>query len=61
MNQVVCILLEIEGMTRDEVASALGLAPGTVASRARLAKKAFKKHWSRSSRLELVKLSWEGS
>jgi RNA polymerase sigma-70 factor (ECF subfamily) len=37
----VFILAELEQMTRDEVASVLGLAPGTVASRLRRAREAF--------------------
>lgn len=39
----VFLLLEMEQMTRDEVAAVLGLAPGTVASRMRRAREAFEK------------------
>jgi len=41
----VLVLMEVEGFTREEVADILGLPPGTVASRMRLAKKAFQRHW----------------
>ena len=37
----VFVLVEIEQMTRDEVADMLGLAPGTVASRVRRARESF--------------------
>lgn len=55
----VLILLEIEGHTREEVAEMLGIPAGTVASRARLAKKAFLAHWEAESLpLPEVGLSW---
>lgn len=41
----VLVLMEVEGHTREEVADLLGLPPGTVASRARLGRKAFLRHW----------------
>jgi len=39
------VLVEVEGYTREEAASALGIRPGTVASRVRLARQAFSRHW----------------
>lgn len=52
----VFILAELEQLTRDEVASVLGLAPGTVASRLRRAREAFEAT-ARRLRLNLVKRS----
>lgn len=40
------ILMEVEGFTREEAAKALGVPPGTVASRVRLAKEAFRNSWT---------------
>ena len=55
----VLILMEIEGYTREEVAELLGVPPGTVASRARLAKKAFQAHWeANQAPFEAMGLSW---
>lgn len=41
----VLMLSDVEGYSRDEVAQMLGVPPGTVASRLRLARKAFKSAW----------------
>lgn len=55
----VLILMEVEGYTREEVAELLGIPPGTVASRVRLAKKAFLTQWeARQSPMEAMGLSW---
>lgn len=42
----ILILSDLEGRTRDEVASLLGVPAGTAASRLRLARKAFRAIWS---------------
>jgi RNA polymerase sigma-70 factor (ECF subfamily) len=42
----VLVLADIDGYTRPELAAMLGLAEGTVASRLRLARAAFRAHWS---------------
>lgn len=42
----VLILRDVEGHTRDEVATLLGLKPGTVASRLRRARAAFEAAWT---------------
>lgn len=44
-QQEVLLLCDIEGHTRDEAASLLALAPGTVASRLRLARQGFARIW----------------
>lgn len=55
----VLVLMEVEGYTREEVAEMLGVPPGTVASRVRLAKKAFQAHWeAQQAPLESLGLSW---
>lgn len=55
----VLVLMEIEGHTREEVAEMLGIPAGTVASRVRLAKKAFMAHWdAQPIALPEVGLSW---
>ena len=41
----VLMLVDIEGFTRSEVARLLGLSEGTVASRLRLGRAAFRGHW----------------
>lgn len=41
----VLLLMEVEGHTREEVAEMLSLPPGTVASRLRLARAAFRAAW----------------
>lgn len=41
----VLVLMDIEGHTREEVASMLQISPGTVASRLRLGREAFRKQW----------------
>lgn len=43
----VLMLSDVEGYTRDEVAEMLGIPPGTVASRLRLARKAFRAAWDK--------------
>lgn len=43
----VLLLSDIEGYTRDEVAEMLAIPPGTVASRLRLARQAFRAAWDR--------------
>lgn len=45
MHAEVLLLGEVEGYTRPEIAKLLGVPEGTVASRLRLAKEAFKKRW----------------
>lgn len=55
----VLVLMEVEGFTREEVADILGLPPGTVASRMRLAKKAFRQHWNElEAAAGEIALSW---
>lgn len=46
----VLVLADLDGHTRPEIASMLGLAEGTVASRLRLAREAFRAHWSEQVR-----------
>ncbi|MGC4119068.1 MAG: RNA polymerase sigma factor [Myxococcales bacterium] len=45
LHAEVLLLGEVEGYTRPEIAQMLGVPEGTVASRLRLAKDAFKKRW----------------
>jgi RNA polymerase sigma-70 factor (ECF subfamily) len=42
----VLVLMDLEGLTRDEAAAALGLPAGTVASRLRLGREAFERLWN---------------
>ena len=44
-HRMVLVLSASEGMTHDEIAEALGIPPGTVASRLHAAKKAFIRQW----------------
>lgn len=46
----VLVLMEIEGYTREETATMLGIKAGTVASRLRLARQAFRDAWDRESK-----------
>lgn len=55
----VLVLVEIEGLTRQEAAAVLGLPEGTVASRLLLAKAAFQDHWTRQNNSQTAALSWE--
>lgn len=41
----VLVLHDLDGRTRDEIAAMLSIAPGTVASRLRLARQAFEREW----------------
>lgn len=43
----VLMLSDVEGYTREEIAEMLGIPPGTVASRLRLARAAFRGHWEK--------------
>ncbi len=43
----VLMLSDVEGYTRDEVSEMLGVPPGTVASRLRLARRAFRAAWDK--------------
>ena len=49
MHAEVLLLGEVEGYTRPEIARMLDIAEGTVASRLRLAREAFKKRWDESA------------
>jgi RNA polymerase sigma-70 factor (ECF subfamily) len=49
----VLMLSDVEGYTRDEIAAMLGIPPGTVASRLRLARVAFRGHWEKEWRSTL--------
>ena len=42
----VLVVMELEGRTREEAAQLLDLPPGTVASRLRVAREAFREEWS---------------
>ena len=56
----VLMLAEIEGYTRDEVAAMLDLAPGTVASRLRLGRVAFRRAWAdRFGAQAAAAVAWE--
>lgn len=54
----VLVLMDIEGFTREEVADMLGVPPGTVASRLRLGRKAFRDHWEATDAPRATALSW---
>lgn len=47
----VLLLSDVEGYTRDEIADMLGIPPGTVASRLRLARAAFRTRWEKDWKL----------
>lgn len=51
----VLMLSDVEGFTRDEIAEMLGIPPGTVASRLRLARAAFRGHWEKEWRPSIDK------
>ena len=53
----VLMLMEIEGLTREEAAEMLGIPPGTVASRLRLGREAFRARWEEEGALEGAKPS----
>ncbi|WP_428263067.1 RNA polymerase sigma factor [Haliangium sp.] len=58
------VLADIDGHTRPELAAMLGLPEGTVASRLRLARQAFRDHWQTStpdSAAPTERLTWERS
>lgn len=57
----VLVLLEVEGFTRDEVAQMLRLPAGTVASRLRLAREAFRTHWEHAGNEPLPASAGENS
>lgn len=53
------VLMEVEGYTREEVAEFLGIPPGTVASRVRLARESFRKQWEKLVEVgDEAALSW---
>jgi RNA polymerase sigma-70 factor (ECF subfamily) len=54
----VLVLMEVEGYTREETAEMLGIPPGTVASRLRLARAAFRKAWEEELGPVEGELSW---
>lgn len=58
-HREVLVLTEIEGHTRQEVAEMLELPAGTVASRLRLAREAFRHHWDEQAITSgSIRLSW---
>jgi RNA polymerase sigma-70 factor (ECF subfamily) len=57
----VLVLMEIEGYTREETAEMLGVPAGTVASRLRLARVAFRKIWEQQVGPTEGELSWSDS
>lgn len=54
----VLLLMDLEGFTREEAAELLGLRPGTVASRLRLAREAFRARWDLDADGPCTGLSW---
>ncbi len=52
------LLMDHQGLTREEVARLLGVSPGTVASRLRLAREAFRREWNSEGRGPALELSW---
>lgn len=54
----VLVLMEVEGYTREETAEMLGIPAGTVASRLRLARAAFRKAWEEQLGPVEGELSW---
>jgi RNA polymerase sigma-70 factor (ECF subfamily) len=55
----VLVLLDIEGHTREEAAEMLGVPPGTVASRLRLAREGFRRAWEETQGAPVpANLSW---
>lgn len=54
----VLVLMDVEGFTREEAADMLGVPPGTVASRLRLGRKAFRTHWESLDAPGAAALSW---
>ena len=53
------VLADVEGHTREELAARLRIPAGTVASRLRLAREAFRRAWDEGEEVGAPDLSWE--